>query len=74
MVTRERVQSVLERIRPLIQSDGGDIELVEVTDNKAKVRLTGNCVGCPSAQMTLYMGVEMTLKEEIPELEELVVV
>ena len=74
MVTRERVQSVLERIRPLIQSDGGDIELVDVTDNKAKVRLTGNCVGCPSAQMTLYMGVEMTLKEEIPELEELVVV
>ncbi len=73
MVTRDRVQSVLERIRPLIQSDGGDIELVDVSDNKAKVRLTGNCVGCPSAQMTLYMGVEMTLKEEIPELEELVV-
>ena len=74
MVTRERVQTVLERIRPLIQSDGGDIELVDVADNKAKVRLTGNCVGCPSAQMTLYMGVEMTLKEEIPELEELLVV
>ncbi len=74
MVTRERVQSVLERIRPLIQTDGGDIELIDVIDNKAKVRLTGNCVGCPSAQMTLYMGVEMTLKEEIPELEELVVV
>jgi len=74
MVTRDRVQNVLDRIRPLIQSDGGDIELVEVADNKAKVRLTGNCVGCPSAQMTLYMGVEMTLKEEIPELEELVVV
>jgi len=74
MVTRERVQSVLDRIRPLIQSDGGDIELVDVVDNKAKVRLTGNCVGCPSAQMTLYFGVEMTLKDEIPELEELVVV
>ncbi len=73
MVTRDRVQSVLERIRPLIQSDGGDIELVDVSDNKAKVRLTGNCVGCPSAQMTLYMGVEMTLREEIPELEELIV-
>ena len=74
MVTRERVQSVLDRIRPLIQSDGGDIELVDVTDNKAKVRLTGNCVGCPSAQMTLFMGVEMALKEEIPEFEELEVV
>ncbi|MEK6631532.1 MAG: NifU family protein [Acidobacteriota bacterium] len=74
MVTRERVQSVLDRIRPLIQSDGGDIELVDVVDNRAKVRLTGNCVGCPSAQMTLYLGVETTLKDEIPELEELLVV
>jgi Fe-S cluster biogenesis protein NfuA len=74
MISRERVQTVLERIRPIIQSDGGDIELVEILDNKAKVRLTGNCVGCPSAQMTLYMGVEMALKEEIPELEELLVV
>ena len=74
MVTRERVQSVLDRIRPLIQSDGGDIELADVHDNKAKVRLTGNCVGCPSAQMTLFMGVEMALKEEIPEFEELLVV
>jgi Fe-S cluster biogenesis protein NfuA len=74
MVSRERVQSVIERIRPLIQSDGGDIELVDVIDNKAKVRLTGNCVGCPSAQMTLFMGVEMALKEEIPEFEELLVV
>jgi len=43
-------------------------------DNKAKVRLTGNCVGCPSAQMTLFMGVEMAIKEEIPEFEELQVV
>jgi Fe-S cluster biogenesis protein NfuA len=74
MVTRERVQSVLDRLRPLLQSDGGDIELVDVVDNRAKVRLTGNCVGCPSAQMTLYFGVESTLKDEIPELEELVVV
>jgi Fe-S cluster biogenesis protein NfuA len=74
MISRERVQTVLERIRPIIQSDGGDIELVEILDNKAKVRLTGNCVGCPSAQMTLYLGVEMALKEEIPELEELLVV
>lgn len=74
MVTRERVQSVLARIRPLLQSDGGDIELVDIVDNKAKVRLTGNCVGCPSAQMTLYLGVETTLKDEIPELEEVLVV
>ncbi len=74
MVTRERVQSVLDRIRPLLQSDGGDIELVDIVDNKARVRLTGNCVGCPSAQMTLYLGVETTLKDEIPELEEVLVV
>jgi Fe-S cluster biogenesis protein NfuA len=74
MVSRERVQAVIERIRPLIQSDGGDIELIEVIDNRAKVRLTGNCVGCPSAHMTLYMGVEMALREEIPEFEELIVV
>lgn len=74
MIPRERVVAVIDRIRPLIQSDGGDIELVDVVDNKAKVRLTGNCVGCPSAQMTLFMGVEMALKEEIPEFEELLVV
>ncbi len=74
MIPRERVQSVIDRIRPLIQSDGGDIELIDVIDNKAKVRLSGNCVGCPSAQMTLFMGVETALKEEIPEFEELLVV
>ena len=74
MISRERVQAVIERIRPLIQGDGGDIELVDVVDNKAKVRLTGNCVGRPSAQMTLFMGVEMAIKEEIPEFEELQVV
>jgi Fe-S cluster biogenesis protein NfuA len=74
MISRERVQTVIERIRPLIQGDGGDIELVDVVDNTAKVRLTGHCVGCPSAQMTLFMGVEMALKDEIPEFEELQVV
>jgi Fe-S cluster biogenesis protein NfuA len=73
MVSRERCRGH-RADPPQIQSDGGDIELVDVVDNKAKVRLTGNCVGCPSAQMTLYFGVETTLKDEIPELEELVVV
>ena len=74
MISRERVQAVIDRIRPLIQGDGGDIELVEVLDNKAKVRLKGNCVGCPSAHMTLYMGVEMAIKHEIPEFEGLIAV
>ena len=74
MVTRERVETVLERVRPFLQADGGDIELIEVQGNSAKVRLTGMCAGCPSAHMTLYMGVEMALREEIREFEELHVV
>ncbi len=73
MVSREEVLAVIERIRPAIQSDGGDIELLDVAENRARVRLTGNCVGCPSATMTLYMGIEMALKEELPEFEELLV-
>ncbi len=74
MVSPERVAAIIERVRPFIQNDGGDIELIEVIDNKAKVRLSGNCVGCPSASMTLYMGLEQAIKDEIPEFEELVVV
>ena len=74
MVSRERVEAVLDRIRPLMQADGGDIELVSVNGNNANVRLTGMCSGCPSAQMTLYMGVEMALREEIKEFEQLQVV
>lgn len=74
MVTRERVAGVIERIRPFIQSDGGDIELVEVSGNRATVRMSGTCVGCPSASMTLFVGLEQALRDEIPEFEELVVV
>jgi Fe-S cluster biogenesis protein NfuA len=74
MITRERIESVLDRIRPVMRADGGDIELVDVLDNGARVRLTGMCSGCPSAHMTLYMGVEMALRDEIKEFEELQVV
>lgn len=74
MIAQERVQAVIERLRPFIQGDGGDIELIEVMDNKAKVRLIGNCVGCPSAHLTLSVGVEMAIREEIPEFEDLLVV
>lgn len=74
MVSQEQVRGVLDRVRPLLQSEGGDVELVEVVGNKARVRLMGNCVGCPSAHLTLYLGIEMAIKEEIPEFEELVVV
>jgi Fe-S cluster biogenesis protein NfuA len=73
MIPRERVEAVITRLRPIIQADGGDIELVEVIDNKARIRMSRNCIGCPSAQMTLYMGIETALKEEIPEFEELLV-
>ena len=71
MVTRERIEGVLDRVRPFMQADGGDIELVDVTGNSADVRLTGMCAGCPSAHMTLYLGVETALREEIPEFETL---
>lgn len=63
-----RVAEILERIRPAVQDDGGDLELVEVTDDGVvRVRLHGACVGCPSSQMTLQMGIERNLKEKVPE-------
>jgi len=68
-----RIQLVLGRLRPYLQADGGDIELLDVSGHKATVRLTGKCAGCPSAHLTLHVGVEMAIKEEIPELEELIV-
>jgi Fe-S cluster biogenesis protein NfuA len=71
MVTREQVESVLGRLRPFLQADGGDIELVDVSGNSAAVRLTGMCAGCPSALMTLHVGVEVALREEIGEFETL---
>ncbi|MGC4084337.1 MAG: NifU family protein [Vicinamibacterales bacterium] len=71
MVSRERVQGVLDRVRPFLQADGGDIELLTVNGNSADVRLTGMCAGCPSAHMTLHVGVESAIREEIPEFETL---
>ena len=71
MITRERVEAVLNRVRPFMQADGGDIELVDVNGNSADVKMTGMCAGCPSAHMTLYLGVETALREEIPEFESL---
>lgn len=63
----EKVTKVLEAIRPGLQMDGGDIELVGVEDGVVKVRLMGACAGCPMSMMTLQMGVERTIKKEIPE-------
>lgn len=74
MISQERVQAAIDRVRPYLNSDGGDIELVEVLENRAKVKLVGNCVGCPSAHLTLYLGIENAIREDIPEFEELVIV
>jgi Fe-S cluster biogenesis protein NfuA len=70
-MTKERVEAVLARVRPFMQADGGDIELVSIEGNSAGVKLTGMCAGCPSAHMTLYLGVESALREAIPEFETL---
>jgi Fe-S cluster biogenesis protein NfuA len=70
-MTRERVESILQRLRPFLQADGGDIELVEIDGNSATVHLTGMCSNCPSAHMTLFLGVESALKHDIPEFEKL---
>ena len=67
---QEKVQQVLDKIRPSLQADGGDVELVEITvDNIVKVRLQGACQGCPMSQMTLKNGIERLLLKEIPELK-----
>ena len=71
MISKERVENVLNRVRPFLQADGGDIELMAVNGNSAEVRLTGMCAGCPSAHMTLHVGVESAIREEIPEFESL---
>ena len=70
---KDRVDAILKKIRPSLQADGGDVELVDVTDDGiVKVKLTGACGSCPMSQMTLKMGIEKTLKEEMPEIKEVV--
>ncbi len=64
---KEKVQQAIDKIRPLLQKDGGDVELVDVRDGVVTVRLTGACRGCPMSQMTLKNGIEKFLKKEIPE-------
>jgi Fe-S cluster biogenesis protein NfuA len=66
---REKVEAVLKKIRPNLQADGGDVELVDVVDGVVKVRLTGACGTCPMSTMTLKMGVERILKQQIPEIK-----
>ncbi len=66
---RARVERVLETIRPYIQADGGDIELVDVSDGVVQIRLAGACVGCMYSLMTLQAGVERMIREEVPEVK-----
>jgi len=74
IMMRDKVEEVLNKIRPQLMVDGGNVELVEVDDGTVKVKLTGACSGCPMAAMTLKMGIEKILKQEIPEIKEVVAV
>jgi Fe-S cluster biogenesis protein NfuA len=71
---RERVEAALKKVRPALQADGGDVELVEVNDGIVSVRLTGACGSCPMSTMTLKMGVERAIRQEVPEIKKLVAV
>ena len=65
---KDRVEQVINRIRPAVQMDGGDIELVDIVDGTVRLRLVGACVGCPSSMMTLKLGIERAIRAEVPEI------
>jgi len=69
---RDRVEEVLNLVRPALMRDGGNVELVDVNDGVVRVKLTGACAGCPMSTLTLKMGIEQILKKEIPEIKEVV--
>jgi Fe-S cluster biogenesis protein NfuA len=69
---KEKIEAAMKKIRPMLQRDGGDVELVEVEDGVVKVRLQGACAGCPMSQMTIKNGIERILKQEIPEVKSVV--
>ena len=71
---RERVEEALTKIRPLLQADGGDVELVSTDDGTVKLKLTGHCAGCPMSTMTLKGVVERVIKEQVPEVKEVIAV
>ena len=71
---KEKIQIAIDRVRPALQADGGDVELVGVKDGVVSVRLTGACGGCPMASMTLKDGIERVIREEVPEVKEVVAV
>ena len=74
MTPHAEIEAVLHRMRPLLQADGGNIELIDVSGHKAFVRLTGKCAGCPSSHLTLHVGIEMAIRDVLPDFEELVIV
>jgi Fe-S cluster biogenesis protein NfuA len=72
---KEKVEKALEKIRPMLEADGGNVDLVEVTaDGVVKLKLTGTCGCCPMSQMTLKMGIERILKQEVPEVKEVIAI
>jgi len=71
---REKVEATLAQIRPALQADGGDVELVDVNEGVVSVRLKGACGGCPMATMTLQHGIERILKEQVPEVKQVIAV
>ncbi len=71
---REKIEAALSRVRPILQADGGDAELVDVSDGLVTVKLTRACVCCPMTRLTLRVGIERVLKEQVPEVKEVVVV
>lgn len=72
---REKVEKALDKVRPMLAADGGNVELIEVTnDGIVKLKLTGSCGCCPMSQMTLKMGIEKILKQEVPEIKEVVAI
>jgi len=72
---REKVEKALDKVRPMLAADGGNVELVDVTnDGIVKLKLTGSCGCCPMSQLTLKMGIEKILKQEVPEIKEVVAI
>ena len=72
MSIEEKVRAVIDQIRPQLMMDGGDVELVGVEGGKVTVRLKGACIGCPASQITLKQGIERIIKENVPEVEEVI--
>ena len=71
---KDKVEAILTQVRPALQADGGDVELVDVNEGTVKLKLKGACAGCPMATMTLHQGIERILKEQIPEVKEVIAV